>query len=107
MHVSKDLQANHKMIRFLEEAKAQSEMVLDALPGVFAVIDHEGRIFRGNSKIADLLNIEFESLAGCRFDQLVNSKDWPVFLFMLNQAKNLIELEKTDPRLIHSWAENE
>ena len=38
MSANKDLQINHKIIRFLEEAKAQSEMVLDALPGLFAVI---------------------------------------------------------------------
>lgn len=91
MSANKELHANHKMIRFLEEAKAQSEMVLDALPGVFAVIDKSGRIFRGNAKIADLLNLKFESLAEGRFNQLLTEVNWETFIEKLNESEKCID----------------
>ncbi len=91
MSANKDLHANHKMIRFLEEAKAQSEMVLDALPGVFAVIDLSGRIYRGNAKIADLLSLEFESLVEGRFSNLLTAPNWALFLKKIAASKAQIE----------------
>lgn len=92
MSANKELHTNHKMIRFLEEAKAQSEMVLDALPGVFAVIDKSGRIYRGNSKIAELLNLKFESLVEGHFNQLLTEDNWATFLKKLSLSENHINL---------------
>ena len=91
MNANKDLQANHKIIRFLEEAKAQSEMVLDALPGIFVVIDSVGKIFRGNAKTAELLNVEFELLAGNSFKQFLTNNNWTLFLEKIYESKDFIE----------------
>ena len=70
MNSNRDLQINHKIVRFLEEAKAQSEIILDRLPGLFAIIDANGVVYRGNRKLAEYLNVEFEFLAGNIFDRL-------------------------------------
>ncbi len=91
MNANKDLQANHKMTRFIEEAKAQSEMVLDSLPGVFAVINFAGKIFRGNQNIAALLNVEFENLADNQFKILLTPENWQLFSDKLSESKNQLE----------------
>lgn len=91
MNANKELQANHKVIRFLEEAKAQSEMVLDALPGVFAVLDKNGVILRGNVKLASYLNVPFESMAGSLFNQLLSETSWKTFNTHLMNSKTYLE----------------
>ncbi len=91
MNANKDLQANHKIVRFLEEAKAQSEMVLDALPGVFAVIDMHGVIYRGNGKLAEYLNVDFESLAGNSLTSIINKDQWTLFHNKLMKSKAHLE----------------
>ncbi len=91
MNANKDLQANHKMTRFLEEAKAQSEMVLDSLPGLFAVINSAGKIFRGNQNIANLLNVEFEYLADNKFEILLTDENWKLFSTKMSESKNQLE----------------
>lgn len=92
MNANKDLQANHKMIRFLEEAKAQSEIVLDSLPGIFAVIDRSGKIYRGNARIADLLECEFESLSTSNFQKLLTPGNWKLFLQLVDESKTKADL---------------
>lgn len=91
MNANKDLQANHKIIRFLEEAKAQSEMVLDSLPGVFAVIDKNGVIYRGNATLASYFNTPFESIAGHLFKQLLSDTSWKNFSNHLTRSKSQSE----------------
>ena len=71
MNSNNDLQMNHKIVRFLEEAKAQSEIILDRLPGLFAIIDANGVVYRGNRKLAEYLDVKFELLAGNIFDRLL------------------------------------
>ncbi len=92
MNPNKDLQANHRIIRFLEEVKAQSEMVLDALPGIFAVIDKNGIIYRGNAKLASYLNIPFESIAGSLFPSLLTELSWKKFCSYLNESISCLEI---------------
>lgn len=91
MSANKDLQINHKIIRFLEEAKAQSEMVLDALPGLFAVIDKQGAIYRGNIKLTEYLNVPFESVAGNNLSQLLDEDRWILFLKKMTDSKSYLE----------------
>ncbi len=91
MNTHKDLHANHKIIRFIEEAKAQSEMVLDALPGVFAVINKNGQIFRGNLNISNLFGTHFEHLTESRFETLLSASNWNLFLEKVSQSESFLE----------------
>ena len=96
MSLNNDLQTNHKVVRFLEEAKAQSEIVLDGLPGIFAVIDAHGNIFRGNCQLAEILGVEFENIAGNNLSKIFPKSKWDDF-------KNHILESIVSPELITTF----
>ena len=91
MNSNRDLQINHKIVRFLEEAKAQSEIILDRLPGLFAIIDANGVVYRGNRKLAEYLNVEFEFLAGNIFDRLLEVEHRSDFSIKLMGSLDFLE----------------
>ncbi len=91
MNSNRDLQINHKVVRFLEEAKAQSEIILDRLPGLFAIIDANGVVYRGNRKLAEYLNVEFEFLAGNIFDRLLEIEHRSDFSIKLMSSLDFLE----------------
>ncbi len=64
MSVNSDIQASHNIIKFLEDAKSQAEIVLDALPGILAVVDVEGKILRGNFTLAKIIGVDHEGVLG-------------------------------------------
>ncbi len=83
MSSNTDLQATHQIIGFLEEAKAKSETVLDLMPGLFLVIDSKGLVYRGNRILADFLEVPFEEIGGCQFDQKIGKEAWEIFCEMI------------------------
>jgi len=43
-NLNQDIQASHKILDLLERANAQSEAIIDGLPGVFLILnEHRGR----------------------------------------------------------------
>ncbi len=87
MSANNDLQASHQIIQWLELAKAQSELVLDSLPGLFAIVDQEGVVHRGNILLANLLEVPFQDITGCRFDQKIGEKAWATILLMMKKSQ--------------------
>jgi serine phosphatase RsbU (regulator of sigma subunit) len=75
-----DLQSTHQIIQFLEEAKAQSELILDSLSGLMVIINSKGQIFRCNQNFTDFLGIDFESEIGFALDKRFGPDRWKFLL---------------------------
>ncbi|MBC7456711.1 MAG: PAS domain-containing protein, partial [Bdellovibrionaceae bacterium] len=86
-----NLQTNHKIIRFLEETKAQSEQVLDDLPGLIAFIDRDGKIYRGNAQLAAILGVGFEDISGCSMASIIPEEFQKIFFNLLKQSTEVTE----------------
>jgi PAS domain S-box-containing protein len=75
MSHNSDLQATHQIMQFFEEAKGQTENILDFFPEVFAVIDSNGTILRGNQQMAALLKVEMEFLIDLKIDSIISNQN--------------------------------
>ena len=51
---NRDIQAVHHILNLFESTNESSQEILDTMPGIFCVIDREGRIYRANKGMADL-----------------------------------------------------
>lgn len=94
----KDLQATQQIISLLERAKSQGDSALDALPGIYAVIDVEGRILKGNWNLAKILGMDHEDILGVSLQQLFLEKSWKGFkqklLKMVDDGAGEIDFEQ-------------
>jgi serine phosphatase RsbU (regulator of sigma subunit) len=88
-----DLQATHQIIQFLEEAKAQSELILDSLAGFLLILDSKGTIYRCNRNVTNYLQIPFEDEVGFRFDQKIGSDKWKILAERMRQAKQTVGVD--------------
>jgi PAS domain S-box-containing protein len=64
MHDQTDLQASQHIIDLFENSKAQSDEVLDSLPGIYCIITSQGLILKGNKTLAEIFNVGLEDLLG-------------------------------------------
>ena len=76
---SKKFHASHKITNMLADAKENIESLLDQLPEIFAIVDTNGTIYRGNHTCAKLLNCHIEQLLGQEFSQLFSEQNWGIF----------------------------
>lgn len=74
-----DLRASHKMLALLGKSKSRLDLVLDDLPGIFAILDHDGTILRGNLGLSDLFDSCPEELLGRQFAHLFQPNVWESF----------------------------
>ena len=81
-----DLQVTHQIIRLFENSKSQSEEDLDSLPGIYAVIDLEGQILKGNKTLGKVFGTNYENLLGMNISTLFPEKIWLEFKAKLSRA---------------------
>lgn len=85
MKGSFDLQATQQIITLLESAKSQDAELIDRFPGIYAVVDSEMNIYRGNRHLADILNIDLEFLLGKNVASLFKRNSLSKFRTFLSQ----------------------
>ncbi len=90
MHDQLELQASQYIISILENSKSQSEEALDTLPGIYAVVDGDGKILKGNRRLAELFGMNHENLLGVNICGLFSDPDKKPFL---NKISELTEFE--------------
>jgi PAS domain S-box-containing protein len=74
------LRASHDVISVLERCKSSSEQIIQNLPDLFVIMDRTGRILKGNTEAAKLLNADFE--------RLLNKNIYDVFTI---ESKNIFK----------------
>ncbi|MFE8071140.1 GGDEF domain-containing protein [Marinobacteraceae bacterium S3BR75-40.1] len=84
-NLNQDIQASHKILDLLENANAQSEAIIDGLPGVFMILNEQGEILRGNTEAARVLDVDPEDLLRTECSRLFKLEAWQIFQEHLQQ----------------------
>lgn len=84
-NLNQDIQASHKILDLLERANAQSEAIIDGLPGVFLILNERGEILRGNTEAARVLGLDPEDLLRTECSRLFKQEAWQIFQEHLKQ----------------------
>lgn len=88
--------ASHKIITIISQSKANIEMLVDHLPDLFAIIDANGYICRGNYRLAEIFGLHIEKLLGAKFPKLFKRKTWDIFsqyIQKLDKNNDTVEFE--------------
>lgn len=85
--LNQDLQATHKILQFIEASKQQGELILDQIPGLFAVINNKCEILRGNSLLASCLGMDVEDLLYSPLSALFRKEEFEIFDSKLDQIR--------------------
>jgi PAS domain-containing protein len=80
---NREIQATHQILRLLEASKEQVDDTLDSLPCVFAVINSDGRVLKGNEQLGDLLGVEKELTLNQSLAKLFRPQSWNIFAAQL------------------------
>jgi two-component system cell cycle response regulator len=83
-----DLQASHKMLTLLDEANANTESVIDLIPGIFLIINEEHHILRANREFVDLLGLDHEAVLRLPLSRFFRKQSWEVFAHNLDEVLN-------------------
>ncbi|MCW8932975.1 MAG: GGDEF domain-containing protein [Gammaproteobacteria bacterium] len=78
-NINQDIQASHKILTLLEDANAQSEYILDTVPGVFLIINEKFEILRGNVEFSNIFKIDYEKMLRFDFSTLFEHEVWSIF----------------------------
>lgn len=93
---NQDVQANHQIVSLLERAKNNAESIIDRLPDVFAVIQPDGRLLKGNHTLASYLGVSTEEVLSKNFNELFLTETWGIFqshVARLDSELNKVEFE--------------
>ncbi|NRA44632.1 MAG: PAS domain S-box protein [Oligoflexales bacterium] len=80
--------ASHKIITIITQSKANIELLVDHLPDLFAIIDINGYICRGNYRLAEIFGLHIEKLLGAKFSHLFKEKTWEIFYQNIKKLKD-------------------
>jgi len=76
-----------KIIKMLEVSKGNIENIINSLPNAIAIIKNDGTIFSGNNKLAEILEIDQESLISDNFSNLFEKDNWAFFQSCLKEVE--------------------
>ena len=71
----------------LEVSKGNIENIINSLPNAVAIIKNDGTIFSGNSKLAEILEIDKESLIKSNLSDIFEEKNWVFFQNSLHEVE--------------------
>lgn len=71
--------ASHKIMTILSQSKANIETLIDNLPDIFIIVDHEGEILKANHSLAQIYSCHIEDLLGINASTLFRKEDWQRF----------------------------
>ncbi len=82
-----EIQAAHHILELFETAKANSDSILDGMPGIFCIMASDGTIFRGNQALGEAMAVGIEHLLGRSFMELLSPEDGNQFKINLEQVR--------------------
>jgi two-component system, cell cycle response regulator len=91
-HINLDLQASHKMLTMLDEANANTESVIDLIPGIFLVLNQQHEVLRANQGFLDLYGFEAEDIFRVPLARFFGTECWKIFAHNIRQV-----LESEEP----------
>ena len=94
MSQSNELLACYKVLSLLEKASANSEAMLDDMPGVVVVLNQNLRVIRANQEFAKLCGCTIESVLGFDFSSLFSSENATVLLRQFSSLKSGVNPKK-------------
>lgn len=89
--INLDLQASHKMLTLLDEANANTESVIDAIPGIFLIINEDHEVLRANLEFIRLLELDPEDIFRLPLSRFFRAESWKIF------AHNVKQIVDGDP----------
>lgn len=98
MATNQDLQATHKILQFIESSKRQGDQILDSIPGIFSIINHDGEILRGNSVLASHLGKDIEDILYQKISHIFLEEEWKIFASHIEsviESKQSVDFELT------------
>lgn len=73
---SAEIQATHQIIQIFERSKMQVDDDLDSLPGIYAIVNLDGQIYKGNKLLGSLFETDHEYLIERNISDLFAKEDW-------------------------------
>ncbi|MEI7431402.1 MAG: sensor domain-containing diguanylate cyclase [Betaproteobacteria bacterium] len=89
-HINLDLQASHKMLMMLDEANANTESVIDLIPGIFLVVNENHEVLRANLGFVDLFGLNAEDVFRLPLSKFFKKESWKLFA---HNIKHIIDDE--------------
>ena len=86
-----DIQASHKILQLIERSKRESDKFLDTIPGIFAVINEDADIIRGNQTLAEYFGLDQELLLHKCMKSVFQEPEFEIFQ---SHVKKLIDGER-------------
>ena len=92
-HMNLDLQASHKMLMLLDEANANTESVIDLIPGIFLIINENHEVLRANAGFLKLFGLEVEDTFRLPLSKFFKKKCWKIFAHNIKQIVESVEID--------------
>lgn len=86
--INLDLQASHKMLMLLDEANANTESIVDSIPGVFLIINENHEVLRSNAEFISLFGLDAEDAFRMPISKFFRKESWKIFA---HHIKRLVE----------------
>ena len=84
-HMNLDLQASHKMLMLLDEANANTESIIDRIPGVFLIINENHEVLRANLGFVELLGLDADDIFRLPLAKFICKENWKIFAYNIKQ----------------------
>jgi two-component system cell cycle response regulator len=84
-HINLDLQASHKMLMLLDEANANTESVIDLIPGIFLVVNENHEVLRANFGFVELFGLDAEDIFRLPLAKFFRKESWKIFAHNIKQ----------------------
>ena len=84
-NINLDLQASLKMLMLLDEANANTESVIDQIPGIFLIINENHEILRSNQGFLDLAGLNDEEAFRLPLSSFLKKENWIIFAHHIKQ----------------------
>ncbi len=87
---SKDLRVAQEVIRLVENAKHETELTIDGLPGVFVVINRDGFILRSDRFFESIRGMNAEEVLFSNLCDIFEPETWTIFLIRIRELESAI-----------------
>jgi two-component system cell cycle response regulator len=84
-HINLDLQASHKMLMLLDEANANTESVIDQIPGIFLVVNENHEVLRANLGFVELFGLDADDIFRLPLAKFFSKESWKIFAHNIKQ----------------------
>lgn len=85
-NINLDLQASHKILMLLDEANANTESVIDLIPGIFLIINEDHEVLRANREFVDLFGFDYEYALRLPLSRFFRRQSWEIFALNIQEV---------------------